>query len=312
MKKHLLVLLIGIITSAIFAQTDQQRFSKYILANSEVGYVTFLDGIGNLEPLWFEAKMVPNYLIRIKEDSRTGAVLTPKVILRMYRKDSEPVATPSYMPQITLYHQLSNIDSEKSNIFYLFGRISHHSNGQDGEFYNEDGTINTTDGNFSTNFLEVGFFLTKLFPIYQNATEFFRTSIEYHPNFLQDEGELKNRYGNIRLHNDLQIFKFTGESFTSIFSGNTKSVDLPENRIKRPNLRAMVNTTFIFGEMENVDGLDFSKRFGGSVTISYNPKYLEDVRLFVQYYYGQDYYNIHFGNTLNELRIGLMADPFGI
>ena len=64
--------------------------------------------------------------------------------------------------------------------------------------------------------------------------------------------------------------------------------------------------------MEDVDALDFSKRFGSSITLSYNPKYLEDVRLFVQYYYGQDYYNIHFENTLSELRIGLIADPFGI
>ena len=69
---------------------------------------------------------------------------------------------------------------------------------------------------------------------------------------------------------------------------------------------------FDFGEMKDVDALDFSKRFGGSISLSYNPKYLEDVRLFVQYYYGQDYYNIHFENTLSELRIGLMADPFGI
>ena len=75
-----MILLILVITSAICAQNEQQRFSKYILANSEVGYITFLDGIGNLKPLWFEAKMVPNYLIRIKKDSSTGAVLTPKVI----------------------------------------------------------------------------------------------------------------------------------------------------------------------------------------------------------------------------------------
>jgi len=312
MKRYLLILLIVMVTSTIFAQNDQQRFSRYILANSEVGYVTFLDGIGNLEPLWFEAKMVPNYLIRIREDSRTGLVLTPKVILRMYREESEPVSTPSYMPQVTIYHQLKKDNSKKSNICYLFGRIAHHSNGQDGDFYNVDRTINTTDGNFSTNFLEVGFFLTKSFVLKQNAAEFFRSSIEYHPNTLQDEVELNNRYGNIRWHNDIRIFKFTKESFASIFSGNGDNESSSENHKLRPNLRAIINTTFIFGEMKDVDALDFSKRFGGSISLSYNPKYLEDVRIFIQYYYGQDYYNIHFNNTLSELRIGLMADPLGI
>ncbi len=311
MKRIITIFFVVVITTTVFAQNDQQRFSRYILANSEVGYITFLDGIGNLEPLWFEAKMVPNYLIRIRENSRTGLVLTPKVILRMYREESEPVATPSYMPQMTLYHQLSRANSEKFNISYIFGRISHHSNGQDGKFFNEDGTINKDDGSFSTNFIEVGFFLTKLFSLQQNATEFFRSSFEYHPNGLQDK-VLNKRYGNIRWHNDIQIFKFTKESFTSIFSGNGKMEGGSENRKVRPYFRAIINTTFIFGEMENVDAFDLSKRFGGSISLSYNPKYLEDVRLFVQYYYGQDYYNIHFENTLSLLRIGLMADPLGI
>ena len=110
------------------------------------------------------------------------------------------------------------------------------------------------------------------------------------------------------------MFKFSSviETFTSIFSGNSKIEGSSENQKLRPNLRAIINTTYIFGDMEDVDALDFSKRFGGSITLSYNPKYLEDVRLFIQYYYGQDYYNIHFENTLSELRIGLIADPFGI
>lgn len=311
MKRYLLILLLVISVSMIFAQSDQQKFSRYILANSEVGYITFMDGIGNMKPLWFEAKMVPNYLIRIRENSRTGAVLTPKVIIRMYREDSEPVSTPSYLPQLTLYHQLNYTYPLKSNIFYIFGRVVHHSNGQDGDFYNEDGTINTTNGSFSTNYVEVGFFFAKIFSLHPNATEFFRSSIEYHPKNMQDK-VLNDKYGNVRWHNDIKVFKFTKEAFTSIFSKNGKIEDGSDIKKERPYIRVNVNTTFIFGKMEDIEALDFSKRFGGSITLSYNPKYLEDVRLFVQYYYGQDYYNIHFENTVNEIRIGLMADPFGI
>jgi hypothetical protein len=126
---------------------------------------------------------------------------------------------------------------------------------------------------------------------------------------MQDNDDLIKIYGNLRWHNDIQIFKFSKENFTAIFSGKDKS----ENDAKiRPNIRAIFNTTIIFGEMENVGDFDFSKRIGGSITLSYNPKYLEDVRIFAQYYYGQDYYNIHFENTLSEFRIGLMTDSFGI
>ncbi|MCF7792497.1 MAG: hypothetical protein K9N09_01060 [Candidatus Cloacimonetes bacterium] len=310
MKKILMILLIIAVSATIFAQNDQQRFSRYILANSELGYITILGGFGNLKPLWFEAKMVPNYLIRIRGNSRTGAVLTPKVIVRMYREESEPVATPSYLPQITFYNQLKNFNPMKSNIFYLFGRIVHHSNGQDGEFFNPDGSINTENGSFSTNYLELGFFYAKLFSFHPNATEFFRSSIEYHPESMQDK-VLNDMYGNIRWHNDIQIFKFTRDAFTSIFSGKSELENKTENLKERPHLRAIVNSTFIFGEMEGADVFDFSKRFSGSILLSYNPKFLEDVRFFMQYYYGQDYYNIHFKNTLSVLRIGMIADPFG-
>ena len=35
--------------------------------------------------------------------------------------------------------------------------LSHHSNGQDGDFYRADGSVNARDGSFSTNYLELGF-----------------------------------------------------------------------------------------------------------------------------------------------------------
>lgn len=311
MKRNIMIFLILIIASTIFAQSEQQRFSQNFLANSEVGYISFFEGIGNLEPLWFEAKMVPNYLISIRENSRTGAVLTPKVILRMYREDSQPVSTPSYMPQITFYHHLRNFNPVKSKIFYLFGRFVHHSNGQDGNFFNPDGSINTKDGSFSTNYLEVGFFFAKMFSFQPHATDFFRSSIEYHPDELQDE-VLNNRYGNFRWHNDIQVFKFTKDAFISIFSGNSEQENCVHDDKKRPILRGIVKTTLIFGEMAGIDTYDFTRRFKGSITLAYSPQFLEDVRLFIQYYYGQDYYNIHFENTLSLLRIGLMADPLGI
>ncbi|MEA2103704.1 MAG: hypothetical protein U9P79_03575 [Candidatus Cloacimonadota bacterium] len=316
MKRYLLILLFVIISSPVIAKnvTDSllapQRFSKYILANSEIGYITFFDGIGNLDPLWFEAKLVPNYLIKTK-NSRMGAVLTPKIILRMFKEKSDPVLTPSYMPQVTVYSQLNEVSETSPKVTYLFVRFSHHSNGQDGDFFNENGSINTYDGSFSTNFIELGFFVSKLFSYQVNANDFFRTSLEFHPKYLQDE-VLNDLYGNIRWHNDFRIFKFSKEAFTFLFSRNeTGDNHLNKNKI-RPRFRANINTTIIFGEMKHADTFDFSKRFSGSITLSYNPEFLEDIRFFIQYYFGSDYYNIHFENTLSEFRIGLMADPFGV
>jgi len=50
---------------------------------------------------------------------------------------------------------------DKTPSLNLFGRAAHHSNGQDGDFFLEDGSINTTSGNFATNFFRTGFYCYK-------------------------------------------------------------------------------------------------------------------------------------------------------
>ena len=72
-------------------EIKRQNFSKHILANSEVGYLTFLGGLGNIGSLWFEGVLVPSYSLRINENAKWGAVLVPKIVIRMYRKDSQPI-----------------------------------------------------------------------------------------------------------------------------------------------------------------------------------------------------------------------------
>ena len=290
--------------------TYEQSFSKHVLANSELGYLTFLGGLGNIESLWFEGVLVPSYSLRIHENAKGGAVLVPKIVIRMYRQESQPVNTPSYMPQVTFYYQMNDPTNNFNNLFYIFGRYVHHSNGQDESFFNDDGTLNTLSGDFSTNYFEVGAFITKLLAPRLNATEFYRTSLEFHPQLLQFE-PLYDLYGNLRWHNDIQLFKINTRSLKAIFTGQDDRANQSKKR-KPPTMRARINTTIIFGEMKDIDAFDISKRFCISATLSYHPDFLQDVRIFAQYYYGQDYYNMNFQKTLNVLRFGLMVDPLNI
>ncbi|WP_339649610.1 hypothetical protein [uncultured Salegentibacter sp.] len=77
--------------------------SKLALVNQSDSYITFPADIGNIEPLMFEANLNPNFIIRERKDSRLMAVLTPQITIRMYNKESYPVQTPSYIPQISFY-----------------------------------------------------------------------------------------------------------------------------------------------------------------------------------------------------------------
>lgn len=108
------------------------------LVNQGNSYITFPVDIGNIEPLWFEANLIPNFHIRTNKESRLMGVLTPQIMIRMFREYSYPVKTPSYMPQITMYYKLCK-ERKNSTVFF---RLAHHSNGQDGDFYLENGEIN--------------------------------------------------------------------------------------------------------------------------------------------------------------------------
>jgi hypothetical protein len=252
-------------------------------------YITFPDDIGNIEPLWFEANLIPNFYIRRSSNARLMAVLTPQIIIRMYQEESYPVRTPSYIPQITFYYLAYRKPESRS--LSLFGRVGHHSNGQEDEFYLEDGNINLISGNFATNFFELGVLKTKVNTRF-NAYQFFKSSIEIHPeSFVQDE--LLGMYSRLRWHNAFSIFK-------------VKSEQKP-GELQKPIISVKGEATWMFGDYNQLNALS-PDRLNLSLTFYYGPTFLEDIGFFVQYYHGSDYYNVYFNHRLDILRFGIMTE----
>lgn len=262
--------------------------SKIALVNQTDSYVTFPTDIGNIDPLIFEANISPSFIIRQRKDSRLMAILTPQVILRMYNKESFPVQTPSYIPQISFYYLMGDKQSKTHNTF--FGRVAHHSNGQDGDFYNENGLINLKSGNFATNFFEIGFIRTSHSSTL-NAIKFFKSSLEVHPRSWMLE-ELQGQYSGLRWHNTFSAFKLP------FIKSNNKN---------NPTFSLKIDTSMMLDNYNNLDTFDLD-RLNASLTFYYHPKFLEDIGLFVQFYHGMDYYNIYFQEKLDVIRFGIMTE----
>jgi hypothetical protein len=278
-------------------RSEENLFFKTIRANQTDSYITFSQGLGNMEPLIFEALTAPYFLLRTSRDAKWGATISPAILIRMYAEESFPVRTPSYMPEISFYHQINKIDNE--NVKYLFLNLTHHSNGQDGDFFNEDGSVNTVTGNFSTNFLEFGLFLNQKLVPFSNTNEYFKTSFEYHLN-MKREDELEGRYSFIRWNNSFRVFRFLGYNNTSqklVFD-------------KNPELQTRIETSWLFGDINNATFFNPKERLNFSLTIAYRPKFLSDVSIFANFYSGEDYYNMHFYRRIRVLRIGLLAYSF--
>lgn len=257
--------------------------------NQGNSYITFPTDIGNIEPLWFEGNVIPNFYLRQSKNSRLMGVLTPQIIVRMYQEESFPVRTPSYLPQLTVYYKLSEQPYSKN--LSMYWRIGHHSNGQDGDFFLEDGSLNLKSGDFSTNFLEMGLIKTNI-NTHFNAYQFFKTSFEIHPKgFIQEE--LEGIYSQYRWHNTFSIFKLTS--------------DKNDGKVQKPAISIKGETTWMFGEYNQLEAFS-AERLNLSLTFYYHPKFLEDIGLFVQYYHGSDYYNMYFSHRLDVLRFGLMTE----
>lgn len=286
----------------LMAQTEdlqgtETSFFETIRANQTDSYITFSQGLGNLEPLIFEALVAPYFLLRTSRDAKWGATISPAILMRMYAEESFPIRTPSYMPEISFYHQLNKTGDEK--VKYLFLNLTHHSNGQDGGFFNEDGSINTIDGNFSTNYMELGFFLNKSVIPFSNTTEYFKTSIELHfRGTITDE--LIGRYSTVLWNNSFRIFRFP--AFNNL--SNKFWFD------KMPAVQTQLEVSWLFGKVNNASSFSISDRLNASLSIAYRPPFLSDVSFFINFFSGEDYYNIYFFRRINILRIGLKAYSF--
>lgn len=271
-------------------------FFRSIRANQADSYITFGQGFGNMDPLIFEAMIAPYFLLRTSRDARLGATISSPIVLRMQAKESFPVRTPSYMPGVTFYFQVSDDHPGNQMSSYLFLNIQHHSNGQFEPFFLEDGSNNTESGDFSTNFLELGLFVNRNVLPFDNTIDYFRTSLEWHPDIGRSE-ELKGRYSFFRWNNSFRIFRFPGQD----------AIWKKQVNADVPRVQTRVETTWLFGKMRDASFFDLAERFTLSITLAYRPRVLTDVSLFVNFYTGEDYYNMHFDRRINTLRFGLQA-----
>ena len=266
--------------------------TKIALVNQSDSYVTFPTDIGNLEPLIFEANINPNFVIRERADSKLMAVLTPQVRIRMYNKESYPVQTPSYIPQISVYHMIFEPGPLKKTS--IFGKIAHHSNGQDDPFYKDSTSteVNFQSGNFATNFLEFGV-LQSFYNEKRNALGFLKSSVELHPsNWMLKE--MKGTYSGLRWHNSFLAYKLPMDK--SLFTES-----------RRASFSVKLETTLMLDQVNDWELLDLN-RLNAALTVYYHPRFLEDIGLFIQFYKGRDYYNIYYHNDISTIRFGLMTE----
>jgi hypothetical protein len=259
----------------------------------EPSYILFGSGLGTLEPLIFEGDLIPYFIISVSKRVKWGLELSPRIIIRMYNQDSYPVRTPSFKPRATFFYQFLDEETGKRDLFTYIS-IMHHSNGQEGSFYNTDSTtINTLSGSFSTNWVEAGMFLSRPNNRLQFNTNYIKLYAMY--NYSQ-EPELSGIYGHLRFFIQFKSTVKLSDAFRIIVA--------PQDKNKKYAFNQSLRLGWIAGELNDAKNIDIH-RLMFNYTLSVKPTFLNDVNIFVQYYYGQDYYNIHFNRQISVFRVGI-------
>lgn len=259
--------------------SDEHLTGDIVRANLEPSYLVYPIGLSGLDPLYFEASIAPNFVVT-EPSWPLAFVLTPKVVVRMFREFSRPVKTPSYMPRAGVFVWFDKELRGKEPALYTSLTFNHHSNGQTGPFFLKDGSINHEDGDFATNYLELALYATGFT---QRYFAWSRLALEWHLNINQSP-ELRGRYGLRRLHlsstllNELPLHGTVSLELSAILDGFLHASD---NSVVRALERFPISLRYAF----IVPGIDLG--------------------FYVGYYFGHDYYNIWFDRLINVIQIGI-------
>ena len=312
MNRLLSALLFWLFTAHVFAQLpdttnatlEHQKFLTMVNANREQSYITFANGVGNLEPLIFECRLSPSYFFS-GQGRNWALMLNPQFTIRMLDKSSFPIRNPSYKIFVTFYRDIKFWDDTFLNkLFYKnalwYASVAHHSNGQDGTFYSPDTTriVNLEDGNFATNFLEFGISSYKVEQLSKNyfSIREIKASLEFHPP-KWSIAELDEQYGFYRIYVKAGL----------IGPMRKRKNDSVNRWLQQSSVE--LKTGWIMGKMGGTAALNVAKRSVFDFTYKYYPKWFDEIAFFLRFYRGQDYYNIYFlDDTLTQLSCGITSN----
>ena len=239
----------------------------------------------------YEAAIAPPFFLFAGERPWLVAI-TPKILVRQYAGGSYPVPPPSYMPRVTAYYWgwPFTVRTHVDSAVYAFLRLGHHSNGQEGPFFDSTATTpsgslvpNYRDGDFFTSYLELGL-MQRAFR-YGPLVGAQQLSVEWHPEGWMAKA-MRPTYGRYRAHIDSRF-------------------QLPSRRLG-PVDGAVVSLGYIGGSLAP-ERRAFRHRPTVSVTFYSDVADIGEFHPFVTYYTGQDYYNIRYDRNLSTVRIGVMS-----
>ncbi|MEO2053758.1 MAG: hypothetical protein ABGX83_00370 [Nitrospira sp.] len=284
-------------------QESQNPFDKEILEHLNLTYVTLLGGVDldnnlKVDGIYYEAEFNINYVWWKSATSKQSPHhlqlhLPVRLQIRQFTSTSSPVRTPSYNPGLRVFYWNKSWAKEMGRFSYLSLGVHHYSNGQQGPHFNPDGSTNTETGSFSSEYIELAahhkndlWFATH----WRIAYRSFLTGGTWEP---EQDDQYPDKELFLSAHSNPFLKQWT-PTLLRLGLGYKMGRDFV---VKNP-----------------VDGSQNVKTtFGDNIQIKFEVLMAarhfkwKDIRWYMRYDYGYDYYNINYQKKMNRIQFGLVG-----
>jgi len=293
---------------SIRKEANQEYIERY-KENRELSYTSPFGEIGAPTKVIIEGRLTTTYLIIASKHLPVSLALIPDFTVKVLNERSAGVRTPSFRLGAAAYVRL-NKDPEHYK--YVELTFTHHSNGQDGNALNPDGTMNTYNGNFNTNYITAlyrfGHFQNQN-PKHNAYTSFnHRAGVENHNGFNY-EPALKNDYGFTRIlysfsFRRYNLYQVNGRSWEKLKHRNNNDQKALEKEVIRVN----ADVSYAVNRMAEYKFGSAKKRLNTEVSFNYSMPFMQNAFLMASVgYYGEDPYNIYYKNQYSYIRLGVSS-----
>ena len=286
MIKNFTILLISQICFFAASAQNDSLASKYLniyKENRDFSYTSPKGELGGPTKFVLTGRLTTNYFLLNTPKIPISFALVPDFTVKVIDEKSAGVRTPSLKLGGVLYYSIG-ISSQSYS--YTTLKFTHHSNGQDGEALNPDGTINTRNGNFSTNYLTVSYHFGSVHnPFREKQNTLHHDAGLQWNKWFDYEKALENDYGFTRL-----IYNFSWRKYND----------------EKENWRLNAGLNYAVNKMDAYKLRAIKKRLNAETSFHYSFPFMKKAFLMAAAgYYGEDPYNIYYRDKYAYLRFGV-------
>ncbi|NTE03367.1 hypothetical protein G6M26_08380 [Agrobacterium tumefaciens] len=307
MMKTLLTLAFSFLCFHLLAQDSliikresaNKEYINLYKENADFSYTAPAGELGAPSKYVINGRLTTTYMLFGSYKSPIAFAIIPDFTVRVRNEFSAGVRTPSYRLGGALYARL-NANPEN----YQYGELAftHHSNGQDQDALNTDGSVNTLTGNFNANYLTASYRFGHLTPT--NADESYysfnhRVGLQWHK-FFRYEPALDLGFGFTRL-----LYNFSWRKYGQI---ERKARNKPKIKTEKETWRFNAEVSYAVNKIPAKNLANLQKRLNAEINFNYSLPFMNNVFLMAAVgYYGEDNYNIYFQDHYGYLRFGLSS-----